>query len=279
MHMKQRLIFTKAVMAFAVTASIVSNCYANDDVVTRGRLNAINSSSATVATTTCALNDSTKYKDENDNSIARTDLTVGDTVKMRCRDSVAREIEIENESSSSSSSSNSSNSSSSSSSSSRGDDDKGSDKSFKGSCDSVDGVTSEGTGTLKFQSSTEDGVRESRFSASIKIPVPSTTPAVTTIEQASALSLKITLLRANVAYAQCSFVFNRVRSEKGSPAAEYMVNVQKEGRKLRLRKGTCDIDLATDGIQAGVPIARKGDTAIVEDSVAGVFLEATLRRS
>lgn len=247
----------------------------DEDIEVRGTLNALSSSSATVGTTTCIVNSSTDFEDTNSNPISRSDFTVGDNVKMKCRNGIAKELELKNESSSSSSSSNSSSSSSKSSSSKSSDNsDSGSEKSFKSK---LTGETTTATGKAEYQSSREDGSIERSLKVTAKIPAPSDVPAAATLEDASALNLVVNLVRGSTNYARCTMDFDRISSIKNTPAAEYRVDLKRVKRKIRDKGGECDINLELDGVQSGVPAMRKRDTITIEEGSAGVFLSGQLK--
>lgn len=66
-------------------------------------------------------------------------------------------------------------------------------------------------------------------------------------------------------YAECELAFDRIVA---GPKAEYAFVVKQTGKvdapRLRLRKGSCDVDPEAVGLQPGVPAARKGDQVAVE---------------
>jgi hypothetical protein len=69
--------------------------------------------------------------------------------------------------------------------------------------------------------------------------------------------------RDGAPYAECVLVFDGIEAEDGDDAdleALYKADVEwRAGRGLRERKGTCDVDLLTEGVQAGVPAVQAGD--------------------
>lgn len=256
----------------------------NDDTEVTGALAAFNSASVRVGALTCAVNAGTEFEDSNSNHISRSRFSVGDRVRLRCRDGVARNLKLLNGSgSSSSSSSNSSDSSSSdsssSSSSSRSSSSSSSsgsgsaDRNLRDSLTALDGVTTSAVATVRYQSS--DNGREKKLIASVKVPAPSTTPPAQDLSEAAALNLTLTLFRRGTAYAQCTLEYDRDTQVSGVPAAEFKLDVRKVAR-LRNRKGYCDVNLTRDGVQNGLPNSRKRDTVTIEEETAGVFLEGTL---
>lgn len=66
-------------------------------------------------------------------------------------------------------------------------------------------------------------------------------------------------------YAECEFAFDRIAV---GPKAEYRFVMRQTGKadapRLRLRKGSCDVELLEAGLQPGIPAARSGDQVSVE---------------
>lgn len=99
---------------------------------------------------------------------------------------------------------------------------------------------------------------------------------------AGALALKAIFSRADANFAvanfaQCSFAFDRlVENENGAVFAEYKVVVENKKGAISAKKGSCDIDMATDGEQSGLPRLKRGDKVVVQDATPLAFLEAKL---
>jgi hypothetical protein len=95
---------------------------------------------------------------------------------------------------------------------------------------------------------------------------------------APAADVRAVFSRDGAPYAECAMVFDGLQPEDDDDPdleALYKVDVEwRADRGLRERKGTCDVDLATDGVQTGVPAVQAGDTVSVFATVgAGAELE------
>ncbi|MBI4638481.1 MAG: hypothetical protein HY727_19245 [Candidatus Rokubacteria bacterium] len=105
-------------------------------------------------------------------------------------------------------------------------------------------------------------VLSDRLKGKVEIPIPSPGLGIATTDAAGA-DMRLTLSRAGVPYAECSLVLDGDEDE--SDEASYSIDVDltlKNGTMvLRERKGTSDVDLATDGTQPGVPAVQDGDIA------------------
>lgn len=138
------------------------------------------------------------------------------------------------------------------------------------------GVTS--TGKAKFKSETKKGKNESRLQINVKIPEGSTNPAMPTLADADSLDIRIDLARSGTAYAVCYMDLDdddEDHTVKGVPAVEFKVDVRNKKSKLQVKKGSCDTDLATDGIQSGLPAVQDGDTVSVYEEGQAAFLSGT----
>jgi hypothetical protein len=139
----------------------------------------------------------------------------------------------------------------------------------------VDGVVSSASGISDFRSEVKKKHTHSRFRIQVKIPLPSAIPAVANEAEARALPMSGTLSRDGVAYAICSLQFDQIdeqfeEEDDGVPTAltaHFRADMEStvKGSKTRLkrRRGSCDIDLATEGVQKGVPAVADGDTVVV----------------
>ena len=114
----------------------------------------------------------------------------------------------------------------------------------------------------------EQKTSKTEFSAEIKIPVPSNALAVTDSAVASSATMFL-VLRNNldVDYAECHLDLNNIKTvtKRGvsSVIAEYEVKISDRNGFLQASLGVCDVDLATVGIQSGIPLIQYGDSAEV----------------
>jgi hypothetical protein len=117
--------------------------------------------------------------------------------------------------------------------------------------------------------------RDERFGARAKIELPSAALGIADAAAAAAADIRIILTRSAVDYAECSLPLWEIEQdfeiENGSHVlkeeAEFRVSVRNTLKKgspiLQELVGACDIDLATPGVQGGVPAVQAGDTATV----------------
>jgi hypothetical protein len=87
--------------------------------------------------------------------------------------------------------------------------------------------------------------------------------------------MTITLFRSGVAFATCFLKFDGVKTKSGNSTAEYKLEIKRSEGRLRSKKGLCDIDLSTTEIQRGLPAILKGDTVVLEEAAAGVFMDGS----
>lgn len=145
-------------------------------------------------------------------------------------------------------------------------------------------------------------VQRDEFKAKVKVPVdPSSALGIIDQTTAENADIRLTLIRGDIAYAECALKFEEIEIEAESALngdddddddddgeveieAEYKVVVRSRLRKgvsvLQELKGTCDTNLGTLGIQAGVPDVQDGDMARVRivgttdiDFLEGTFVE------
>lgn len=118
--------------------------------------------------------------------------------------------------------------------------------------------------------------KEQRFKINVKIPVGNTSPAYNSKQDAKNMIITALLSRNSTPYAKCSLSLDRDSYSRGASLrrAEFKVDVKFENNKvLRGSKSKCDIDLITDGIQKGIPSPIVGDTIVINEAVAGDFLQ------
>jgi hypothetical protein len=133
--------------------------------------------------------------------------------------------------------------------------------------------------------------QKEEFDGKITIPVPGL--GITDEATAMEADLRLLLSREDTPYAECLLEFDEFETEEDEgeshSEAEYTVNVRSQMRKgialQQARKGTCDTDLGTEGIQLGVPDVQAGDvitaTLVVdpEDRSQDIFfLEGTFAK-
>jgi hypothetical protein len=126
-------------------------------------------------------------------------------------------------------------------------------------------------------------IKKDRFSAEVEIPIPSAGLGIT---DPTTADVRLILSRGGVAYAECFLVLDdEAMDQEGDDdtpgaTAEFQVKVMSTPRGEREIRGQCDIDLATAGVQAGVPDVQAGDVAtarVVDPSTSTPvdFLEGT----
>ncbi len=126
-------------------------------------------------------------------------------------------------------------------------------------------------GQASFRLQNKNKKNERRFKITVKIPFGNTLPVVNTVADAAALNVSAVLSRGGAAYAACNLVLDNDRSLRG---VEFKVDLRsKKNRMLRAKKGSCDLDLVTAGIQNGIPTVQAADTIVISEETAGVFLQ------
>lgn len=137
----------------------------------------------------------------------------------------------------------------------------------------IEGVVTEASGKIKYQVKNKQQRR--RFMGKVKIPLPSALPAIADEAGAQSADIRLEISRADVPVALCYLVLANLGDDDDSEEslqAVYKVDVEtrvKNGQsKDKIRKGSCDIDLATEAVQSGVPELQDGDI-IKARSVSG----------
>lgn len=303
----------KKMLAWTLSAlgalSLSEPTFARDgDVSLRGAIQAIDATSVTVNGKSCTISASTKFEGSNDTLLTLADFKVGDSVHLQCRDGIARELEQEQESSNPQPSASPSPSASASPSatpspkhrdddrdddSNQRDDNRGKGRSdgksspddtgtreVKARLSAAPNVSTQARGRVEYKSEGNSRKLERRFRAWVSLPLPSSIPAAADINASAALSLGLTLSRAGTAYAHCQLAFDAPEAQENddSPAAraQYRLDVRVRGNKLPSSRGSCDLDLTTEGVQSGVPSIQKGDSVAIDETNAGVFLVGSL---
>ncbi len=98
-----------------------------------------------------------------------------------------------------------------------------------------------------------------RFRVNVEIPIPSQGLGILTPDDARAADIRLSLSRADTPYAECLLQLDDPQEVEDQ--AEYQVDLRRLGSFLQQRKGTCDTDLGTGGVQAGIPEIQEGDGA------------------
>ena len=116
---------------------------------------------------------------------------------------------------------------------------------------------------------------QDRFSSEISLAIPSTLPAVATLNDADSLDVELEFLRAGVPYARCQLALHSIRETRRVTKAEFKVDIENRVKKgtpvTRVRYGSCDTDLATPGNENAIPEVKAGDTVTVSGN-GQVFL-------
>jgi len=148
---------------------------------------------------------------------------------------------------------------------------------FKTNLDACCAAASENNdGKAEYRKQTNNGVtKQERFRTQAKIDLPSAALGIVDAASAQTADVRVILSRTGTDYAECTLDFDEIEQEiemeDGGTVivseAEFAVDVRNQFKKgnviVRSSKGTCDIDLATPGTQAGVPVVQAGDTATV----------------
>lgn len=248
------------------------------DLEVKGVIESISETLIVINSKAYALNDSTSYQDEEDNSVARTFFSAGMVVEVEYTviDSTRVALKVEEESASEDDDSSVDNEDQ--------DDNDGPRKVFERASLSVfdSSVDSSLKGKViwRFRDRPLKNRTRRRLKGTLLVPVPSSLPIISDRDVARNAQFFLTLYRNNLAYAQCYFEFDEFEQKITGEFAEYKVDIRlrtRENRdpRFRAQKGSCDTDLAANGVQSGMPDVASGDTVIVGDS-EGDYLTGTL---
>ena len=200
------------------------------DDISRGQISAITASGVTVGSLSCPTNGGTEYEDISGNSIPRSRFSVGDVVKLVCRNGSAHSLEMEHDNGGGSSSNNNGGGG-------------GSDTKLKGRLSAIDGVATSAVGKVEYRNKPNAAGRDDRFKITVKIPVPSSVPVAGNYIEARSLDLTAKLSRDGTAYAECTLGYDHRTLVKGVVAAEHKIELRYEqkGSNLWLKhsKGRC----------------------------------------
>ncbi len=257
------------------------------DIEIEGTIAALSDVSVTVNAQVIALSTSTEYELANGTPTTLSAFEVGDLVEVKANlingELVAREMEFEDEGS------NDDSSSSSSSSSSGEDDDSSSSSGGHGS--GKNGTSGNANGKSKVEikaklrsgtsssenphgnatrKSRDEGNDKSRDRFKIKLEFVGDDGSVDRDIRADVSS-------AGVLYATCYLDQGSSDDDEGELETEYKVDLEQRSRdtddEFRVRRGECDTDLVTDGVQNGIPDAVSGDTVRVYEQLESSQVE------
>ena len=137
-----------------------------------------------------------------------------------------------------------------------------------------DATTKSGFKIERKQKRKKGVVVEDKFEAALKLPVPTLSVGISTNSDAIAGDVSLKLSRLGVAFADCTLDFNSLKRNRKGFKAEYKVSIEEKAKKgvvtTKVKKGACDVDLVTDGVQSDLPNIQNGDTYVVE--VNGISL-------
>ena len=238
------------------------------DVIGRGALVNLTESSVTVGSLTCNVTSKTEFKNLSGEDILPSAFKTGDDVKLDCRGADAKEIELK-------ASGGGNNGGGDNSCGCLNKKDKSKEIELNDKAEKVESVLTSASANLRYSyKRNEKGQTDVRFTVNAKIPVPGTVPLVSNSDGADDLSLSIILSRSGSAYANCTLAYDSLSPlKKSKQNAEYKLDIRQKRASLKTSKGDCDTSLTADGVQSGIPGAKKGDTYVISDSISGSFLQ------
>jgi hypothetical protein len=131
-------------------------------------------------------------------------------------------------------------------------------------------------GSAEYSKQTSNGAtKQERFRTQAKVELPSAALGIVDAATAQAADVRVILTRNTVDYAECTLDFDVIAQELEiedgqtvlANEAEFAIDIRNQLKKghlvVRVGKGTCDVDLTTPGVQAGVPVVQSGDIATV----------------
>lgn len=117
--------------------------------------------------------------------------------------------------------------------------------------------------------------KEDSLDAKLKIPVPSLSLGVADSNAATSADVVLLLKRSNSNYASCTLDFDAVKRTRYGLRAEYRLDLElklKNGSiQSKFKKGACDTDLTTDGVQSDFPNIISGDQYSISVNDIEVF--------
>jgi hypothetical protein len=255
--MKKKYIIFWGVMLLLSSSSSNAEAQSVEQQAT-GRISAITASSVTVDLLTCSLTRATNFIDQFWDRIKKRSYDIGDEVTLACRNDVATSLIM------------------------LADNRKtccgNSQLNFRLRTQlvPVSGVATSATGSVNYRLKRNGSARDDQLAVSVKIPLPSTIPFAETYAAARSLVLQATLSRNDIPFAVCTFqpVGRSIVSKR--PAIEFRIDTKDDRRSDRGRarsiRGYCDIDLATAGVQRGLPVILMDDTIKVSETEVADFL-------
>ncbi|CAL1241611.1 hypothetical protein [Candidatus Methylocalor cossyra] len=125
----------------------------------------------------------------------------------------------------------------------------------------------------------ESKPRRSQLEAELKLPVPNSVLHLVDRATAQSALLTLTFARGGTDYAECHFDFKGFKGKRkqGAAVAGYRIDIKDYRGHVHERHGVCDTDLATPGVQPGIPAVQTGDSVTVSSDTNNlVFLHGTL---
>lgn len=113
-----------------------------------------------------------------------------------------------------------------------------------------------------------------RFVGKVVVAIPTDGIGITTADDAENAKLHYVFSRNGVDYADCTLRFDGDEddlNDEDNPQAEYKLDLElkKGGKSVRSRKGRCDVNLTTTGVQTGIPAIATGDVVRAEAVISG----------
>ena len=152
---------------------------------------------------------------------------------------------------------------------------------IRASLSPVEGSTTAATARLKYHRRAQRKKTIAEYSLNLRIPLPSTQPAISDEATAEAQEITVQFSREGVPYAECNVPFKNADLTDDEPKANYRSRIKLRDRagksaRIKAKKGAeCDVDLLEPGVQEGVPELQAGDRAVLSEILAGELLEAT----
>ena len=128
---------------------------------------------------------------------------------------------------------------------------------------------------LKTQTKNGGNTRVDKLRIEVEIPIPSAGLGIT---DPAAADIRVVFSRGGGDYAECFMVLDEDEGDKAKFELRIVQLSQNGTTIIKKAVGQCDIDLATAGVQPGVPGVLDGDLATVSSVVAATpidFLQGT----
>jgi hypothetical protein len=232
----------------------------------RGNVTALSAETLTLDSLELLIDESTEYEDLTGTHITAGLIVVGDFVKVKAIETeaglYAKEVELENDSSSPEEGSGGGETSNGG----NGGAGKPVVKETARSGLVAEAALDDGAkANVRSKNRTRDSNDRQRLTSKLFFPLPSSVPNLLDETAAQDASFILEILRAGDLLAQCFYEYDHTTTEEGIFGAELKIDVRsrlrKNGRRtLEAKKGTCDTDLSTEGIQLGIPNLKSGDS-------------------